>query len=236
MESQIDTRARALAALQAAAHGERQPTEALLIEVERATRGSGHAFERALVHLARAIMLALDSATRHANLELMRALHAAASERVDPELVMAALRDLGDVTVVTGGGRRWLTASSELALPANGVVIDARTDTLNVRGESRTLRHSPVRRRLLYALARHPGTLLGKEMLTEAVWDSAYDPVRHDDLIKATVLHLRRVLADTGINVVCGHPGYRLDADLPFAFVSPFTLGRTGAARLAHAG
>jgi DNA-binding response OmpR family regulator len=235
MESEIDTRARALAAVHAAARGEHQQTEALLIDVERAARGSGHAFARALVHLARAILLALDGAARHANLELMRALHAATHERVDPELVMTALRELGDVAVVTGGGRRWLAASSELALPSNGVLIDARSDTLTVRGETRTLRHSPVRRRLLYALARHPGMLLGKEALTEAVWDCAYDPVRHDDLIKATVLHLRRVLATTGINVVCGHPGYRLDAELPFAFVSPFVLGRAGSARFMQA-
>jgi hypothetical protein len=77
--------------------------------------------------------------------------------------------------------------------------------------------------------------LLGKEALTEAVWDCAYDPVRHDDLIKATVLHLRRVLATTGITVVCGHPGYRLDCESPFSFVSPFVLGRAGSARFLQA-
>jgi DNA-binding response OmpR family regulator len=229
---ETDARVRARAALHAAARGEQQQTEALLIEVERAARGSGHAFERALVHLARAILLALDGAVRHANLELMRALHAAASEQVDPELVMAALRELGDVAVITGAGQRWLAASAELALPAHGVVLDARSDTLTAHGETRTLRHSPVRRRLLYTLARHPGTLLGKEALTEAVWDCAYDPLRHDDLIKATVLHLRRVIAPTGITVICGHPGYRLDAEPPFAFVSPFLLGRATTARL----
>lgn len=224
-----EPRDRALAALHAAARGEHHQTEALLIEVDRMTRGSGHAFERALIHLARAILRALDGASRHANLELMRALHAAASEPGDPERVMSVLRGLGDVAVVTGAGRRWLADSAALALPSGSVLLDARSDTLTVRGEIRTLRHSPVRRRLLYALARHPGSLLGKEALTEAVWACAYDPLRHDDLLKATVLHLRRVLATTGITVVCGHPGYRLEAEAPFVFVSPFVLGRAGA-------
>jgi hypothetical protein len=156
-----------------------------------------------------------------------------ASQRADPALVMAALRGLGDVAVVTGAGRRWLASSSSLVLPPDAAVLDARCDALIVRGEPRSLRRYPVRRRLLYALARHPGTVLGKDALVEAGWGCAYDPLRHDDLLKATVLHLRRVLADSGVAIACGHPGYRLDAAAPFLFVSAFDLGRVGPPRVA---
>jgi hypothetical protein len=235
-------RARALAALRAAARGEQRQADALLAELERGARDPAHALDhaldraldhalgRAFAHLARATLLALDGLAQAADAELMQAL-GAASERSDPDLVMAALRGLGDVAVVTGTGRRWLASSSALAVPPGAVVLDARCDALTVRGEPRSLRRYPVRRRLLYALARHPGSVLDKDALVAAGWGCAYDPLRHDDLLKATVLHLRRVLADSGVAIACGHPGYRLDAASPFLFLSAFELGRASSPR-----
>jgi len=232
---EIDTRTLALSALHAAACGEPRQMTVLLAEVERTACGPGHALDRALARLARAIVLALDGHAEAADAELTEALHGAARERVDPGRLMAAIRELGDVVIVTGTGRRWLASSSTLAFPAGAVVLDARSDELMVRGEPRSLRRYPVRRRLLYALAHHPGSLLGKDALVEAVWGGAYDPLRHDDLIKVSVCHLRRVLAGSGLAVVCGHPGYRLDVVEPFMFVSAFELGRAGSPRLTAA-
>jgi hypothetical protein len=140
--SDADTRACALSALRAAARGEPQQTYALLAEVERWVRSPGHAIDRAFAHLARATLLALDGLAQAADAELMQALHAAASERGDPGLVMAALRGLGDVAVVTGAGRRWVASSVALALPPGAVVLDARCDALTVRGETRSLRRA----------------------------------------------------------------------------------------------
>src|SRR4029079_19637533 len=81
-----------------------------------------------------------------------------------------------------------------------------------------------VLRRLLYAPARRPGSVLGKDELAEAVWDRPYDPVRHDDALKSNILHLRRVLAGTGLVIARGDPGYRLDAVGRFVFIAPFDL------------
>lgn len=225
----------AWAALRAAARGEPRQADVLLGEVERGARRPGHLLDRTLAHLTHATMFALDGMAVAADAELTRALHAAVSEGIDPEEVMAVIRELGDVVVVTGTGHRRLASSLALALPPDAVVLDTRSDELTVRGEARSLRRYPVRRRLLYTLARHPGSLQGKDALVEAVWGCAYDPLRHDDVLKVNVLHLRRVLAGSGVAIVCGHPGYRLDAAAPFVFVSAFALGRTDSARLAGA-
>jgi DNA-binding response OmpR family regulator len=236
-QRETDTRTLARSALRAAACGEQRQLAVLLGEIERSARGPSHAVDRALARVARATVLALDGRAADADTELTEALHAAVSDRVDPELVMAAVRELGDVIVVTGTGRRRLASSSALVLPPDAVVLDARSDELTVRGARRSLHRYPVRRRLLYALARHPGSVLDKDALVEAVWGDAYDPLRHDDLIKANVLHLRRVLTGSGIAIVCGHPGYRLDAVAPhvFVFLSAFELGRAGSPRFTGA-
>jgi DNA-binding response OmpR family regulator len=230
-----DTRALALSALRAAARGEPRQMAVLLAEVERAARGPDHALDRALADLARATGLALDGHVEAADAALTEALQAAARQRVDPELVMAAIRELGDIIVVTGAGERRLASSAALVVPPDATVLDARRDELTVRGAPRSLRSYPVRRRLLYALARQLGSVLGKDALVAAVWGGEYDPLRHDDLIKANVLHLRRVLAGSGVAIVCGHPGYRLDAVEPFVFVSAFELGRAGSPRFTGA-
>jgi DNA-binding response OmpR family regulator len=79
-------------------------------------------------------------------------------------------------------------------------------------------------RGLLYALARHPARVLDKEALAEAAWGCPYDPRRHDNALKANVLHLRGLLAGSGLKIGCGNPGYCLDAFAPFVFVLPFDL------------
>jgi hypothetical protein len=220
-----DPRTPAWAALRAAMRGEFWQADLLLAEVERGAPGPGHALDRALVHLTRATMFALDGAAAAANAELICALHAAASERIDPGVVMEAIRELGDVIVVADTGHRRLAWSSSLALPADAVVLDTRSDELRLRDEVRSLRRYPERRRLLYVLARHPGRVHGTDALVEAVWGCAYDPLRHDDALEVDVLHLRRMLAGSGVAIVCGHPGYRLEAARPFVCVSAFELG-----------
>jgi DNA-binding winged helix-turn-helix (wHTH) protein len=87
-----------------------------------------------------------------------------------------------------------------------------------------SLRRRSVLRKLLYALARRPGSVLGKDELAEAAWGRPYDPLRHDDALKANVLHLRRLLAASGLVIARGDPGYRLEATLRFVFLAPLDL------------
>ena len=229
-EERAGTRANAMAALRAATRGELHQATVLIAEVERSARGPGSALDRVLARLARATMLAMDDETANARAELMLALQAAAGEAIDTERVMAFIRELGDVVVVTGPTRRQLSSASAIAWPSDGVGIDARTDELRVHGEVRSLKRRSVVRRLLYALARHPARVLEKEALAVAVWGCPYDPLCHDDALKSNVLHLRRLLASSAVTIACGNPGYRLDATDRFVFVAPFDL--LGAHRL----
>jgi hypothetical protein len=150
-------------------------------------------------------------------------LQAAARETIDTELVIELVRGLGDVVLVTGAARR-LASSSAIAWPANAVVLDGRSHQLWIREDVRSLERRPVVRRLLYALSRHPARVLDKEVLVEAVWGCSYDPLRHDDALKANVHHLRSLVAGSGVTIVCGNPGYRLDPVERFLFVAPFDL------------
>jgi DNA-binding response OmpR family regulator len=215
--------ANALAALRAASRGERHQAAVLIADVERSAQGREHAVERVLVHVARATLLAMDGEAARAHGELTLALQAAARAAIDTDLVIELVHGLGDVVLVTGAARQ-LASSSAIAWPANTVVLDARSHELRIRGDVRSLERRPVVRRLLYALSRHPARLLDKEVLVEAVWGCSYDPLRHDDALKANVHHLRRLVAGSGVTIACGNPGYRLDPVERFLFVAPFDL------------
>jgi DNA-binding response OmpR family regulator len=186
--------------------------------------GCAPALDRVLAHLARATLLAIDGRDADAAAAVTRVWQAAASEALDTDLVADVIAGLGDVVVITGADDRRLAQASALAVPAELVVIDARSHELTVGGAPCSLKRRSVLRRLLYALARRPGSVLGKDELAEAVWDRPYDPVRHDDALKSNILHLRRLLAGTGLVIARGDPGYRLDAVGRFVFIAPFEL------------
>ena len=215
--------AKAVAALNAASRGEPHQAAVLLADVERAAHGPGHALDRAVVHVARATLLAMDGEGPRAASELTLAMQATTGAAGDIQLLVELVRGLGDVMVVTGA-RRQLASSSGIARPADAVVVDARSHELRIPSDVRSLQRRPIVRRLLYALARHPARVLDKEALVEAVWGRAYDPLRHDDALKSNVHHLRRLLAGSGVAIACGDPGYRLDPVERFLFVAPFDL------------
>jgi DNA-binding response OmpR family regulator len=217
------TRAHAVSAVRAAMRGDANQAAVRIAEVERHAHGPGYALDRVLAHLARAALLAIDGSAPAANTELLLARGTAVEGPVDADLVTELVCALGDIVVVTGADRR-LASSSSLELPADAVIADARSHGLTVGGQLRSLVRFPIRRRLLYALALHPGRVLDKEQLVEAVWGHPYDPLRHDDTIKSNIFYLRRSLVGSGVAIVCGHPGYRLEADARFAFVFALDL------------
>lgn len=223
-EAHAWSRGPAQAALREAMRGEVHEAAALIAEVERSAGTSGRALDLVLASVARATLLGIDGQTANARAELARALRVAIVEAVDPALVTRLVRGLGDVVLVTGPARRQLASSSALAWPLDAVIIDARSHELRAHGWVRSLERRPVVRRLLYALARCPSRVLDKEALAEAIWATPYDPRCHDDALKSNVLHLRRVLAGSGVTIACGNPGYRLEATRRFVFVVPFDL------------
>ena len=225
-ERAVRIRAYAVAALRAARRGELHHAACLIAEVEAAAagEGSGHGLERMLVHLARTALHAIDGRDAEAAVELALVQRTAAAEAIDGGLVTSLIRGLGDAVVVTGPDDRRLAVAATIEVPPDAVVIDARRDELVVGGEVVSLRRRSVLRKLLYALARRPGSVLGKDELAEAVWNRPYDPLRHDDALKANVLHLRRLLAGSGFAIVRGDPGYRLEATVRFVFVAPLDL------------
>jgi Transcriptional regulatory protein, C terminal len=217
--------ARAVAALRAATRGEAQEAAVPLAEVERSAERSGAALDLVIAGVARATLLGMEGQMVHARAELVRALRLAVGAAIDTERIIRLVRGIGDVLLVTGAARRRLTSSAMVMVcPADAVVIDARGHQLAIRGRMQSLERRPVVRRLLYALARHPSRVLDKEALADAVWNAPYDPRCHDDALKSNVLHLRRLLAESGVTIACGNPGYRLDASTQFLFVVPFDL------------
>ena len=217
-------RASALAALRAAARGHAEEMVLRLGEVDALSSRPGYGLDRVIAHLARAIILRMHSRSDAAAAELGELVKIAAAECVDADLLTELVARLGDVLVVTGRCQRQLAPEAAVDLAPYTVVIDARTHELRIGDETRSLRRRVVVRRLLYSLASHPGRIVPKAELVEAAWARPYDPLQHDDPIKSNILHLRRALDGTGIEIEFDDTGYCLHAPGRFAFAAPFVL------------
>src|SRR5574337_56372 len=96
---------------------------------------------------------------------------------------------------------------SVAAMQAAGHRIEIRGSQLSVDGEIRTL--SPAEMALLRALAQHPGTVVARERLLEALPGNQ----RSDHAVDTAVLRLRKALGDKNIVVTVVKRGYRLAID-----------------------
>lgn len=210
-------RARALALLEAGRRGEALRLKALLEEAPPPATPD-FALERALGHLARAVAARLEGRTAEAARELEEARRIASEGRVDPELVPSLFELLAPARIVTAAERRAVQASPE-ELSRYEAVLDARNHVLRLGGREVSLRKRPVLRRLLYALASRPGTVLTKEQLAVAVWSTDYDPLRHDNSLRVNVRYLRELLAGTPLSVEFDDTGYRLLVPEGFAYI-----------------
>jgi hypothetical protein len=209
----LHVRARALAAVQAAALGDRARARDPVAGQDAAVAAPGYALDRALAHVVEAVLARLDRDGAATEAALARAVAEAtpgALDAFDADLPRALLDAVGRVRVVTPEARRLaVTVDEELARAH--VIIDARVHALRWSGGGVALRGRPIVRRLLYALAAHPGRALSKEALAAAAWERAYSPLVHDNPLKSNVGHLRRLVADAGLVVVADELGYRLE-------------------------
>jgi DNA-binding response OmpR family regulator len=119
------------------------------------------------------------------------------------EELLARVRALGRRFVVTGGDA-WELRQGDL-------VLDLRTHTAR-RGE-RVLDLTPTEWNLLEHLLRHPGQVLTRSQLLDAVW--SYDREVQPTMVDVYISYLRRKLSLPGrpdpIKTVRGL-GYRLEA------------------------
>jgi len=209
-------RQRALAALCAATAGDSVLAAGLLTSLAPLAVGADFAMERALAHLARALLHRLADRGAESRSELEAAARAAAEGEADPELAPELARSLASLRVVTSTGSR---LAAEAPASRDTVVLDARHHALRVGGRTLSLAKRVLPRRLLYALARQPGRTLSKEACVRAMWETDYDPRLHDNSLRVHVRHLRELLEGTGARLVFEDPGYRLEVAEGFAFV-----------------
>ncbi|MCP3104683.1 winged helix-turn-helix domain-containing protein [Myxococcus sp. K15C18031901] len=212
----VAARQRALAALAAATAGDSVRAAGLLASLRPLAVGADFAMERALAHLAHAMLHRLAGRATDTRDALEAAARAAAEGEADPELVPELARSLASLRVVTSSGARLAT---EAPAAQDAVVLDARHHELRVGGRTHSLAKRVLPRRLLYALARQPGKTLSKEACVRAMWEADYDPRLHDNSLRVHVRHLRELLEGSGARLVFEDPGYRLEVAEGFAFV-----------------
>lgn len=216
-------RRRAVLALQAAYSGEETRAEvelaALAAEVPR-TRD--FAVERTIAAVARAMLARLrgdDGATAR---QLAEATRAAGAGGLDAEQLDGLARLVRRERLVSTTRRRLALGSGEL-LAAGGLVIDSVRH--EIRGPlldgvtSISLERRPVLARLLYALAARPTEELDKDVITMVLWGVPYNPLVHDNAIKANVHRLNRMIAPAGITVRFGAGGYKIHGPDGLVFV-----------------
>ena len=211
-----EPRERALAALRHAAAGRQR--EALALVEQDAVAGPGFGLDRALAHLARAVLARLDGDEAAGAAQLARAVAEAAADGADPELVVALDEAVGRLRIVSTSERR-LQPRAPADLSRFDVILDERTHELSYPGGRLSLRRRPVLRRLLYALASRYGRALSKEILAERALGVHYHPLRHDNLLAVHMRRLRAALAPAGLKIDFIDDGYGLSGRERFAYV-----------------
>jgi DNA-binding winged helix-turn-helix (wHTH) protein len=173
-----------------------------------------HAFDRALLELARAAPAWRSGRLRLAASCLHRATSLAAECEADPDLIPALYEQLQSIA---GGGPR---EASPAALTSS-VVIDGIRHQVADRGVRVALTSRVVLRRLLYAFAAANGHHLDRNAICHALWDCNYAPLRHESSVKSNIRRLRELLAGTRVVIQTDRDGYRLSVPPDTVVVHP---------------
>jgi DNA-binding response OmpR family regulator len=101
-----------------------------------------------------------------------------------------------------------------------GLVIDGTHHEVRIDGRRIAFGARPAIRTLLYAFAGAASNHLTRTMIARALWDTDYDPLRHDSTIKSSIRRLRVMLAGIA-EVHVGHDGYHLVLPPDATFIPP---------------
>jgi DNA-binding response OmpR family regulator len=211
-------RDRALGALHAAAEGEIDRARALLRENEVPSMGEGRALDRAIGHLARAVIARVEGDVELEKKERAIAEREASSEGADPDVVPKLYEATGRVRMVSSFARR-LAPEAPSDVAEFAVVIDGRRHELRSGEQLVRLKTRPALRQLLYALAGRPGRVVSKDELARALWARDYDPLVHENALKANISHLRKLLTHTLLAIDFEGLGYRLTVPDRFLYI-----------------
>ncbi len=213
------TRSRALATLFAACEGNVLEVRALLGANAEVAIGSDYAIDRALGHLALAVLARLEGDAEQATAAFEAAAGQAKDGGADLGLVETFDAALGKLRIVTPTARRCVLEPPP-DLDEAVAVIDARSHRLRVGRRWVSLDRRPVLRRLLYVLADRPGRFVTKESVIERVWSAAYHPAIHDAALWANIRRLRTLLRNSNLGIDFGEDGYRLRVPEGFVYLS----------------
>jgi hypothetical protein len=170
-----------------------------------------HAFDRALLELARAVLAMRQGRVRRGAKHLEAAIRHAAECQADPGLIPVLYDQL----------RSQAARDGQASTPLPSLVIDgARHEVID--GAVRVnLASRMVLRRLLYAFASADGNHLDHAAICRALWQCDYAPMRHGSSIKSSVRRLRDLLEGTRAVIQTDQHGYRLSVPPGSVLVPP---------------
>ncbi|WP_309888410.1 winged helix-turn-helix domain-containing protein [Archangium sp.] len=211
-------RARSLATLLAVAAGDTVAARIALEAARAAATGPDYGLDRAILALAESLSARLEGDPKVEQEARERAEAEASAAGVDADLLVRLTEALGATRLVTAGGRAML---AEPPPDDEHVIVDARRHELRYPGHVVSLKQRPVLRKLLYALASHPGDVLPKEQLVERTWGRPYNPLTHDNQLWVNVCRLREFISGAGMGVERDESGYHLRVPEQFVYVEP---------------
>ncbi len=206
-----------LRALSAAETGDAERVRGLLNGLP--TGGAGYGLDRAIVAIAEAALRRVEGDLGEAAALQGRALREARDDGADEDVVRQLAQRIAGPMLVTGGSRQ--PSRAPLGPARLDVVLDGRTHRLTTASADLDLGKRPTLRKLLYALARRPGTIFTKQQLAKAIWPARYNPLTHDNALWVNVRRLRVLLSETQLEITSDDHGYRLEAPPDFVFVDP---------------
>jgi tetratricopeptide (TPR) repeat protein len=211
-------RLKLLEALQLARQGDASRVELVLGQAGPASDRPDEAVERALAHLAYAVLAWLDSRTADAEREQKRAQDELSRGGCDPGLAEAMIERLGRVRAI-GPGLRELHVGEPPQVAASRLVLDGRSHELRWGSQRLSLTNHRTVRQVLYGLAEQVGRPVSRDRLAELLWNAPYHPGAHDNALKVNLTRLRTLLRKTPLGLELLDPGYRLVAPDDFVFV-----------------
>src|SRR5262249_46045158 len=163
--------------------------------------------DRALGHLARAVVARAHGDAVLAATGLAEARREARCGDVDPDVLDDLDAELGHLRVVIGD-RALLRAHYTESAISDSIVLDGRSHQLRIDGRVHDLKRQAMLREILYALSARAGHVVSKQEVAGRLWDGRYDPTVHDNRLWANIRRLRLFLAPTGLNIEFVDDGY----------------------------